>query len=166
MAVAIIFMGVASPLFTRRMEACDEICCEQMKPRAERGARPRLRRLRQYTPPPCLRAAMAKLQRLECRRISDTRRCNRESDSRRSSRESPPACAGDRAVRLRHYRDGGRTRSLAPRKQKALAWLALDCWAPCARWHAVRFVSQRSRVSAYSGADSATTRSAFSCTWW
>ncbi len=59
MAVVILFMGVASPLFTRRMEPATNVLLEQMKGRAQDAAAPAIRPFAAVTPPPA-RASMEK----------------------------------------------------------------------------------------------------------
>jgi hypothetical protein len=50
MALVILFMGIASPLFTRRMEPATNVLLEQMSGRAQNATRPATSRERASVP--------------------------------------------------------------------------------------------------------------------
>ena len=160
MALVILLMGIASPLFTRRMEPATNVLFGSMmnRPRAKRRAsagtagdflRPESFR--------CLpRAALIQnLKHLEC--VPD-------ADFRRTARQSPQARAGNYSVRVRHPGDGRSIRSL-DRARQAGAGLSRTGRDDCCALR--QFTSWRSTQGlAYSGLIQRRLRSAFSFTLW
>ena len=118
MALVILFMGVASPLFTRRMEACDK--------RAAGADEPAARKARNRPASAGDVAATRGLQFLPARRHSTTDRRYAGASVMQISAEqltnSQPARAGNHSVRVRHSDHGARSVRRAAR-QTALGWV-------------------------------------------